>query len=248
MNWKLTVLISCLVIFGIFENLFPFFTYKQRWSRRVATNFCIGAVNSVVTNIALASLLGWVGHQKIWLGLLHGIQSPWLAGILSFLLLDVYRYFWHVLMHKLPLGWRFHRVHHTELALNTSSAYRFHPIEVVFSYLPMVFLIWLFGISPTYAIAYELAFVAVEVFQHSNWALPLKVDRVLTYFIVTPGYHRVHHSQIVKETDSNFGSLLTIWDRIFGTFCYIRNPKRIKIGLIEEPRQLSMVDLLTLPF
>jgi len=96
--------------------------------------------------------------------------------------------------------------------------------------------------------AYKILFAITEAFQHSNWALSPKVDKVVRYFIVTPNHHRVHHSQIVKETDTNYGSLLTIWDRLFGTFCYVRDTKKIDLGLVEAPKPLSFIELWLLPF
>jgi sterol desaturase/sphingolipid hydroxylase (fatty acid hydroxylase superfamily) len=248
MNSAFPLMLGCLVLFGILENLFPFFAFKQSWISRISTNFALGILNAAITALVFAALLKWVLPQTHWSGLFHGLQPVWLIGVVSFLLLDIYRYGWHVLMHMWPLGWRFHRVHHTELTMNISTAYRFHFVEVLFSNFPRVFLIWLFGINPVCVFIYEAAFAAVEVFQHSNWAIPLKVDRVLTYLIVTPNFHRVHHSQIVKETNSNYSSLLTIWDRLFGTYRYIRNPRTLKIGLVEEPRPLDIRKLLTLPF
>lgn len=246
MNWSWLILPSSLVLFGILEYKFPFYTYKLSWSNRVATNFSLAILNSLLKLLLLTSLSKWVYDHNT--GLFNSIPSPWLVGLLSILVLDSYRYGWHVMMHKLPIGWRFHRVHHTDRAMNISTAYRFHFIEAFLSYFPMFFLIWLFGINLIYVIIYESLFVIDEVFQHSNWALPLKVDRILSYLIITPNCHRVHHSQVVKETDSNYGSLLTIWDRLFGTFRYSRAPKTIKIGLREEPRHLNILDSLALPF
>jgi sterol desaturase/sphingolipid hydroxylase (fatty acid hydroxylase superfamily) len=248
MSWSLLILAISLVLFGILEYKFPFFTYKQRWTSRISTNFAIGILNALLSYLVIALVWAEIKKYSNWSGLFQGIHSPWLVVVLAFLLLDVYRYGWHVLMHLWPIGWRFHRVHHTERAMNISTAYRFHIVEVLFSYFPRVFLIWLLGISPINVFMYDAFFTVVEVFQHSNWAIPLKVDKVLTYLIVTPNYHRVHHSQIVKETNSNYGSLLTVWDRLFGTFRYCSRPKTLKIGLSEEPRHLNILDLLTLPF
>ncbi|MBW4548497.1 MAG: sterol desaturase family protein [Symplocastrum torsivum CPER-KK1] len=248
MNSAFPTILGCLVLFSVLENLFPFFTFKQSWTSRISTNFAIGLLNAAITYLVFAALSKWVFPPIHWSGLFHGIQPHWLVGIISFLLLDIYRYGWHVLMHMSSLGWRFHRVHHTERTMNISTAYRFHFLEVICSNFPRVFLIWLFGINPVCVFIYDVAFAAIQVFQHSNWAVPLNVDKVLTYFIITPNFHRVHHSQIVKETNSNYGSVLSVWDRLFGTFRYIRHPQTIKIGLSEEPRQLNLLDLLTLPF
>jgi sterol desaturase/sphingolipid hydroxylase (fatty acid hydroxylase superfamily) len=251
MHSTLPVLLVCLVIFGILEVLYPFYTYKQNWADRVMPNLAIALFNSLLTKVPVLFLLGWVWspqQQKIWPGLFSYLPSPLLAGVLSILMLDLFRYGWHCMAHFWPIGWRFHRVHHSDLTMNITTAYRFNGIEVMASYIPMTLMIWLFGIKPEYVFIYEVAFVAIQVFQHSNWAISPKIDRLLTYLIVTPNYHRVHHSQIVKETDSNFGSLLTIWDRVFGTYRYCSDAKKIDIGLIEYPKPLTILDMLTLPF
>ncbi|MEW6499317.1 MAG: sterol desaturase family protein [Cyanobacteriota bacterium] len=251
MHSTLPILLSSLFLFGILETLYPFFTYEQNWTSRIRANFAIAIFNSLVTKIPTLWLLGWVWspqQQQLWPGLFYYIPSPAITGILSFLVIDIYRYGWHCLMHFWPIGWRFHRVHHTELAMNISTAYRFSVIEVMASYVPMVLFIWLLGIKPEIVFIYEIAFIAVEVFQHSNWALSPKIDRFLSYVIVTPNLHRVHHSQIVQETDSNFSSLLTIWDRVFGTYRYCRDTRKINIGLEEYPRPLNVFEMLILPF
>lgn len=243
----LPVIFISLLIFGVLESLFPFFTFKQPWTGRIFTNFALGLMNAGVTRLVLAGVYTWAFTTHDKPALFH-VLSPAAAGVLSFLLLDIYRYGWHVMMHMTSIGWRFHRVHHCELTMNISTAYRFHVVEVLASNVPMVFLIWLFGIDLVPYLIYGSLFAAVEAFQHSNWALSPKVDKFLRYFIVTPNHHRVHHSEIVKETDSNYGSLLTIWDRLFGTFCYIRDTQTIKIGLTEAPKPISIMGLLNLPF
>ncbi|HEY9905035.1 MAG TPA: sterol desaturase family protein [Candidatus Sericytochromatia bacterium] len=243
----LPIIFLSLLIFGILEVLFPYFSFKQRWSRRITINFALGITNAGITRIALAGLYTWAFTTSNTPALFRFL-SPVSAGVLSFLLLDIYRYGWHIMMHLWPIGWKFHRVHHCELTMNISTAYRFHAIEVLVSNFPIVFLVWLFDIDLIPFLIYGSLFAAVEAFQHSNWALSPKVDKFLRYFIVTPEHHRVHHSQIVRETDSNYGSLLTIWDRLFGTFCYVRDTKKINIGLEEAPKPLKFTDLLTLPF
>lgn len=248
MDAKLTAVLGSIFMFGILENLFPFFQYKQSFYKRISHNFALGVLNAIATSLTTILLLKWVWQQNIWLGLFQGIKPLWLVGILSFFLLDAYLYFWHRLMHTWPMGWRFHRVHHTEMSMNISTAYRFHTVEVLLSNLPKIFLIWLFGIRPIHAVVYELVFTIIVVFHHSNWHLPYRVDKVLSYLIVTPNSHRLHHSQIVKETNSNYASLLSVWDRVFQTFGYSRNPQTIKIGLIEETKELGVVRLLKLPF
>lgn len=248
MNAKFIAVLGSIIVFCWLENFFPFFQYKQKLLDRIYPNLVLGVLNTIATSLTTVLLLKWIWQQNSWSGLLTGIQTPWLAVILAFLILDGYLYFWHRLMHAWPLGWRFHRVHHTDMAMNVSTAYRFHTIEVLFSNLPKIGLIFLLGIKPIHAAIYELLFSIVVVFHHSNWNLPYQVDRYLSYFIVTPNYHRLHHSQIVIETNSNYASLLSIWDRLFKSYRHHKNPQTIQLGLIEEPQELNFVKLLKLPF
>ena len=242
------IIFGSLIIFGILEVSFPFFRYKQNWTSRITANFLLGATNTIFVRITLAALYLWAFTTPARPGLFHIFFSPAAAGVLSFLLLDVSAYWWHVMMHMTQIGWRFHRVHHCDLSMNISTAYRFHVLEVLASNLFIVSLIWLFGVDLLPFFAYKILFAIIQAFQHSNWALSPKVDKVVRYFIVTPNHHRVHHSQIVKETDTNYGSLLTIWDRLFGTFCYVRDTKKIDLGLVEAPKPLSFIELWLLPF
>lgn len=248
MSGKLIVILGSILIFGILENLFPFFTYKQGLVNRMGANFGLGVLNAIATSLTTIWLSKWLQQQTSWLGLFHEIQPIWLVGILSILILDLYMYFWHRLMHAWPLAWRFHAVHHTEQSMNVSTAYRFHAIEVIVSYLSKVFLIWVLGIPIQALLIYELAFVSVIVFHHSNWAFSYGCDRFLSYFIVTPNYHRIHHSHIVQETNSNYASLLTIWDRIFQSFRHRDDPENIQLGLTDKPKELNLINLLSLPF
>ena len=251
MNSTLPIILVSLLLFGILENVFPYYTYKQSLQSRVGANLSVAILNTLLTKFPMIWFAAWVAspaQQKIWPGLFHSIPFPGVVAVLSILILDSYRYGWHCMMHFWPIGWRFHRVHHSDLEMNITTAYRFNAIEVMASYVPLVFLIWLFGIKPEYVLMYEALFVADQVFQHSNWALSPKIDRILSYLIVTPNYHRVHHSQIVKETDSNFGSLLTIWDRMFGTYRYCSDTRKINMGLEEYPKPLTVMDMLILPF
>ncbi len=248
MDWQSLTVVSSVILFGTLENLFPFFTFKESFDKRVYTNLVLGLINVLANNFTIALLLNCIWQQTLWLGIFHFIHSPVLKIVLSFLLLDGYMYAWHRLMHTLPIAWRFHKVHHTELLMNTSTAYRFHPVEAILANLPKLFLIWLFGITLQNLLLYEVFLACELIFHHSNWAIPLKIDRYLSYFLVTPNYHRSHHSQSKKEATSNYASFFTIWDRIFNSYNYPQNPKAIKLGLFAEKKELSIINLLRLPF
>jgi sterol desaturase/sphingolipid hydroxylase (fatty acid hydroxylase superfamily) len=248
MDWKTLALLSSLFFFGVLEYCFPFFNFEQSLVKRVSTNFILGLFNALITSLTTTALLRSIWQQTSWQGVFHFMPLPWFVLlILSILVLDAYMYFWHWLMHITPIGWRFHRIHHLDREMNISTAYRFHAIEVVASNFPKLFLIWLLGIQPLYLLIFEVIYTIELVFHHSNWALPYQIDRVLSYCIVTPNYHRLHHSQTFKNTQSNYASLLSFWDQICGTRKYPKSPELIKLGLPKETRA-DILTMLWLPF
>lgn len=247
MDWKTTALFGSLFLFGTLELVFPFFQFEKNLTQRIATNIGLGLINVLVTTFTTTLLLKWVWQQTNWLGLFHAIQAPWLVFILSVLLIDSYMYCWHRLMHMLPIGWRFHRVHHAETTMNVSTTYRFHTFEVILSNLPKIFLVWLFGIPPICYLIYEVLYTIETIFHHSNWNLPYKVDRLLSYVIVTPNYHRFHHSQRLSDSQTNYASFLTCWDKIFKSRAYPKAPKMLQLGLSKQTKD-DLVSMLLLPF
>jgi len=155
----------------------------------------------------------------------------WLHACTAVLVLDIWTYWWHRANHLIPLLWRFHRMHHSDPWMDVTSARRFHPGEIVLSSLLRVPLIALLGIHLWELVLYELLMGIIVDFHHANIALPEPVDRLLRTVIVTPAMHKVHHSRVRAETDSNYTSLLSVWDRIFGSFRLRPEPSAIRIGL-----------------
>lgn len=248
MDWESLAVVSSVFLFGFLENLFPFFNFKETFQSKTDTNLILGIVNLTVGSLTTALLLNWVWQQTIWQGFFHWIKSPWLGIVLSFLLLDAYMYIWHRWMHTIPIAWHFHQVHHTEMLMNTSTAYRFHPVEAIASNIPKLFLVLLFGITPRYLLFYETLLAIELIFHHSNWAIQDQIDNFLSYIIVTPNCHRAHHSESLKESQSNYGSFLSIWDRLFNSFYYPKYPDKIKLGLHQYNQKLNSISLLMLPF
>lgn len=160
---------------------------------------------------SLASELGW--------GLFNLVALPaWAEICLAIILLDFTIWFQHVISHKVPLFWKFHRVHHADRDLDASSALRFHPIEIAASAIFKLGIVFLLGPSVLAAVLFEVILNASAMFNHANLSVPRKLDSVLRAVIVTPDMHRVHHSIHRHEHDTNFGFCLSVWDRIFGTY------------------------------
>jgi sterol desaturase/sphingolipid hydroxylase (fatty acid hydroxylase superfamily) len=233
MTVKLVLLITTVASLLILENKVPFFRFQNSLRSRVMANFGLGAINSILASVWTIAIAQFVMLPRIDRGLLAMMPNPVIAGILSFLIIDLYMYFWHRSMHQLPLAWRFHRLHHTDRSMNVSTAYRFHPIEIISSSIPKLILIWWLGISSDYVLIYELVFTVVVALHHSNLAIPESIDRPLGLVIVTPNLHRIHHSQVVAETNSNYGSVLNWWDRIFRTNNDRPDVINIQLGLSE---------------
>ena len=234
MTVKLVLLITTVASLLILENKLPFFRFQNSLGSRITGNFGLGAINSVLASIWTIAITQFVTIPQIDRGLVGAISSPVIAGILSCLIIDLYMYFWHRSMHTLPLAWRFHRLHHTDRTMNVSTAYRFHPIEIISSSIPKLLLIWLLGIPSNFVLVYELAFTVVVALHHSNLAIPGVIDRVLARVIVTPNLHRIHHSEVVAETNSNYGSVLSWWDRLFGTNNDRSDVINIQLGLTDQ--------------
>ncbi len=164
------------------------------------------------------------------LGVLHVLSPGWnfIAGVL---VLDFSAYAVHVLMHKVPWFWRFHRVHHSDLEVDVTTAFRQHPLEgllrFVFTFAPAVLL----GVSPLATAVYRLLSGINAMVEHANIRVPAAADRVLCWLVVTPHMHKVHHSRLPAETDSNYGNLSPLFDRLFGTFTPTRRAAGVRYGL-----------------
>jgi sterol desaturase/sphingolipid hydroxylase (fatty acid hydroxylase superfamily) len=173
-----------------------------------------------------------------------------IKAIISFLLLDYSNYIWHILLHKLPILWRFHLVHHTDLDLDITTAFRFHFGEMIGSVFFRGAAIILIGASPVMVIIYEIVFETATQFHHSNTKFPFQFEKVLNYLIVTPRMHGLHHSVIRAETDSNFSVIFSFWDRIHKTINLNKPQQQVVIGVpsYDDHKELTIGFLLKLPF
>lgn len=194
---------------------------------------------------ALAAESGW--------GLLNQLALPaWLAIILGVAALDFAIYLQHVMFHAVPAFWRLHRVHHSDLDFDVTTGVRFHPIEILLSLGIKLAAVAALGPAPLAVVLFEILLNATSLFNHGNVRLPVKVDRWLRLLVVTPEMHRVHHSALRRETDSNFGFNLPWWDRLLGT--YRAQPEaghlgmRIGLDTFRDPARLDLGSLLLQPF
>jgi len=224
---------------------------QQRWP----INLGLAAVNMLLMRVTIGSLayLSAVYAAEQSFGLLNRFQLPdWPAIIATLLLLDFAIYCQHIVMHKYPPLWRLHQVHHTDLEFDASTAVRFHPLEIIVSMLYKSVCIVLLGADPWAVIAFEIILNGAATFNHSNIDIPPALDKILRRLIITPDMHRIHHSTIPAETNSNYGFSISCWDRLCKT--YRAEPEQpqttMTIGLTAFRRQqeLTFMQLLTLPF
>ncbi|MCE8015593.1 sterol desaturase family protein [Halomonas sp. MCCC 1A17488] len=192
-----------------------------------------------------------VAAEHGW-GLFHLLSAPlWLALPLSLLLLDAAIYFQHRLFHAVPWLWRLHRMHHADLEFDVTTGLRFHPLEILVSMGIKIAVVMLLGAPAVAVLIFEVLLNATSMFNHGNVRLPEWLDRRLRLIVVTPDMHRVHHSIVRRETDSNFGFNLPWWDRLFGT--YRDQPAAGHLGMtlgidaFRDPRELRLDRMLIQP-
>ena len=186
-------------------------------------------------------------------GLFGMVALPgWLEILLAVLVFDAAIYWQHRLLHIIPLLWRLHRVHHSDIAFDVTLGVRFHPLEILLSMLIKLGLVLLLGPPAVAVVLFEVLLSAASLFTHADFAFPARVDRILRALLVTPSMHRVHHSVQRVETDSNYGFLLSAWDRLFGSYRErSTQPEReMPIGLTpwRSPAELRLGALLLQPF
>jgi sterol desaturase/sphingolipid hydroxylase (fatty acid hydroxylase superfamily) len=219
-------LFSGLALFLLWEFVLPSLRFSYNKWRHAGVNIFFTLTTALV-NLSLAFLLVISAHHvsEIQFGLLHLVDLPiWLNAIIGLLLLDLIgAYFVHWVEHKVPVLWRFHIIHHTDKHVDTTTANRHHPGESIVRLVFTILAIWISGASVGLVLLYQSLSVLLSQFNHANIKLPLWLDFVLRLVIVTPAMHRIHHHYKMPITDTNYGNIFSIWDRLFGT--YIRVPE-----------------------
>lgn len=191
----------------------------------------------------------WAAQHRF--GLLHFLPAPrWLAIALGVLVMDYAYWWWHVGLHLVPVLWRFHNVHHSDLDMDVSTATRFHLGEVMFSVPFRMVVVALFGIDFWAMVIFEIMFEAANLFEHSNWRLPIALERALNFLFVTPRMHGIHHSIVQRETNSNWGTIFCWWDLIHRTMRRDISQDAITIGVAayRDEAELTVGKLFALPF
>ncbi|MGH6893483.1 MAG: sterol desaturase family protein [Dongiaceae bacterium] len=223
--------------------------------RRWPSNLGIVALNTVLLRLAfpIAAVGTALAAETHRWGLFHVLAAPsWLAIVASVILLDLAIYLQHVLFHAVPVLWRLHRMHHADLEFDVTTGARFHPIEILLSMGIKLGIIAALGTPAVAVLAFEVLLNATSMFNHGNVRVPQRLDRALRRIVVTPDMHRVHHSVVPRETNSNFGFSLPWWDRLFGTYraepAAGQEGMTIGIEQFRDPRELRLDRMLLQPF
>ena len=252
---RLACFFAVLLAMMLWERRKPRRALSLPRARRWPANLGIILVDSIVLRLVFPVLaVGAAELAAAWgWGLFHGLNAPfWLALPASLLILDLAIYTQHVVFHKVAMLWQLHRMHHTDLDFDVTTALRFHPLEIVLSMLIKLVLVTLLGVPAVAVMLFEVILNATAMFNHGNVGLPQRLDRALRWILVTPDMHRVHHSIRPEETDSNFGFNLPWWDRLFGT--YRDQPRdghtgmRIGLEYFRDRRAIGLDALLLQPF
>ena len=256
---KLGIFAGVFVVLALLEWLWPRRQLRLAKARRWSTNLAIVAIDSLIVRamaafaVPIAAVAAAAYASEHHIGLFHWLAlAPWLTVLLAIVVLDFAIWLQHVASHKIPMLWRVHQMHHADVDIDVTTAIRFHPIEIALSMLWKIGWVLALGAPLAAVVTFEIIMNAGAMFSHANIALPASLDQWLRRIIVTPDMHRVHHSVLQPEHDSNYGFNLSIWDRWFGT--YTPQPAQghqgMTIGLAhhQSPDPARLVWSLSLPF
>jgi sterol desaturase/sphingolipid hydroxylase (fatty acid hydroxylase superfamily) len=252
---RLTGFLSIFILMALWEVLAPRRPLTTSKPQRWLSNLSIVFLNTFVVRLLFSTQavgLAVIANQKGW-GVLHLLGwSGGMAGIAAVVILDLVLYLQHVMFHAVPILWRFHMMHHADLDVDVTTGARFHPVEIILSMAIKLAAVVLIGAPPLAVLFFEVLLNATAMFNHSNVRMPKGLDLVLRWVVVTPDMHRIHHSVIREETNSNFGFNLPWWDRLLGT--YRADPEKgqtaMTLGLdqFRNPGRLTLPWMLMLPF
>jgi sterol desaturase/sphingolipid hydroxylase (fatty acid hydroxylase superfamily) len=249
---RLVILVGLCGALWSAESIMPLYRYQNSRIRHAFPNVALTLI-LVLTNLSLsfssALLADFTARSGV--GVLPLLKvSGWTQAAVGVLALDLFAYFAHVLLHKSWLGWQFHRVHHSENAVDVTTAFRQHPGETVWRILWQLAAIFLFGI-PLWIVAIYLILSALNAqFEHANIKFNSGLDRYFRLLVVTPHMHKVHHSREQKETDSNYSNIFSFWDKLFGTYTAEADFMKLRYGLegFDDRKRQSLSGLLSMPF
>jgi len=250
---RLSAFLGLFTLFAVIEAIAPRKRRVQSLPRRWFTNLGLIIIDSATMKLLPLLAVGAAFDAGLngW-GFFNLVTWPqWVEVTLAIVILDFVIWLQHLITHKIPLLWRFHRVHHADRDIDVTTALRFHPVEILLSMGLKIGVVYILGPSVLAVILFEIILNGTAMFNHANMRLPRWMDRAVRLILVTPDMHRVHHSVYRDEHDSNYGFSLSVWDRLFHT--YVAQPKDghedMVIGLSWQDRRPSnLAWVLALPF
>ena len=253
--FRLGFFVGAFVLIAIFEILAPRRALTASKSKRWVSNLAIIALNPLSVHLVFPILpvgMALLTAERKW-GLLNNLNLPFgLELIIGVIAMDLTIYFQHVLHHAVPLLWRLHMVHHADLDYDLTTGLRFHPIEIIVSMALKLAAVAALGPPALAVLIFEITLNATAMFNHSNIHIPVAIDQLLRLVIVTPDMHRVHHSAVIKETNSNYGFAFPWWDRLLGTYkdqpMHGHQDMTIGLSQFRDINRQSILQLLIMPF
>jgi sterol desaturase/sphingolipid hydroxylase (fatty acid hydroxylase superfamily) len=248
------ILAGGIAIFWIIEGAFPLFKMKYNKWQHAGINIFF-TLTTIIVNFAMAFILLMAAEFTVQhnFGILNWLpeMNIWIYTLIGLLLLDfIGAYLVHLIEHKVKFLWRFHLIHHTDTWIDTTSANRHHPGESVIRFIFTTIGVLIVGSPMWMVFLYQSLSVVFSQFNHANIPLPKKIDKYLSYIIVSPDMHKVHHHYKLPYTDSNYGNIFSVWDRIFGTYTYL-DRKKIVYGVdthMNPNEHNKLKNLLKIPF
>lgn len=252
---RILILTGGLAFFWMIEYIIPLFRFEYKKTRHAIANIFL-TLTTMLVNLPFAYIIvlsaDYVSEHHI--GLLYLAPLPAGGFLLSgLLLLDlISAYCIHVIQHKVKWMWKFHVVHHSDMHVDTTTANRHHPVESIFRAVFTWLAVLIAGTPMWLVMLYQSLSVVLSQFNHANIALPHWLDKAISWFIVSPDMHKVHHHYLQPYTDTNYGNIFSIWDRLFRTFVSVKKPaENLRYGidlLMEEQESQRIGNLLTMPF
>jgi len=248
------ILVGGLAFFWMWESAIPLFRFEyKKWQHALINIFF--TLTTVLVNFSLAFLIllasEWVMGHEFGLFFVLPEMNLFLYTLLGLMFLDlISAWFAHWIQHKTPWMWKFHLIHHTDTHIDTTTANRHHPGESVIRFVFTLLAVIILGAPLWLVFLYQSLSVVLSQFNHANISLPLKLDRAISWFIVSPDMHKVHHHFEMPYTDTNYGNIFSIWDRLFGTFSTLEREK-LKYGVdthLEEEYVSNVKTMLKIPF
>jgi sterol desaturase/sphingolipid hydroxylase (fatty acid hydroxylase superfamily) len=250
---RLLLFCTAIIFFLVLELIRPYRASSVSKLKRWINNIALTLFNSLLLQLVFSSaIVGTAVYvQSHKLGVLNMVEiPPWLKVFVTVAFMDFMLYVWHLLNHEMPFLWRFHRVHHSDLNMDVTTATRFHFGELAVSAVIKISIIFFLGASTLAVLVFESLLVLCAQFQHSSLKVPKWFEAIFWILFVPPSMHRIHHSVIIKERNTNYGTIFSLWDRILGTLLSNVNQGNIRIGVgaYQKPDKLNFHQLLAMPF